>query len=134
MFRLLFAFISMNSIKVGNFSKELDKLILVGGIVGIAIVNRNGLTILSNLPRNIDERKFGAMAATMFGAMETAISTFSDKLVNITVEFNDYQLIIFGVDEAVIIVSFVDINLDLGLIFIEIEECLKNLQNYMKGD
>jgi len=124
----------MNSIKVGNFSKELDKLILVGGIIGIAIVNRNGLTILSNLPRSFDERKFGAMAATMFGAMETAISTFSDKLVNITVEFNDYQLLIFGVDEEVIIVSFVDINLDLGLIFIEIEECLKNLQNYTKDD
>ena len=124
----------MNSIKVGNFSKELDKLILVGGIIGIAIVKRNGLTILSNLPRNFDERKFGAMAATMYGAMETAISTFSDKLVNITVEFNDYQLIIFGVDEEIIIVSLVDINLDLGLIFIEIEECLKNLQNYTKGD
>ena len=124
----------MNSIKVGNFSKELDKLLLVGGIIGIAIVNRNGLTILSNLPRNFDERKFGAMAATMYGAMETAISTFSDKLVNITVEFNDYQLIIFGVDEEIIIVSLVDINLDLGLIFIEIEECLKNLQNYTKGD
>ncbi|MFX0020546.1 MAG: roadblock/LC7 domain-containing protein [Promethearchaeota archaeon] len=124
----------MNSITIENFNKELDKLILVGGIIGIAIVNRNGLTILSNLPRNIDERKFGAMAATMFGAMETAISTFSDKLVNITVEFNDYQLIIFGVDEEVIIVSLVDINLDLGLIFIEIEECLKNLQNYTKCD
>lgn len=124
----------MNSIKVGNFSKELDKLIVVGGIIGIALVNRNGLTILSNLPRNIDERKFGAMAATTFGAMETAISTFSDKLVNITIEFNDYQLIIFGVDEEVIIVSLVDINIDLGLIFIEIEECLKNLQNYTKGD
>ncbi|MFX1494472.1 MAG: roadblock/LC7 domain-containing protein [Promethearchaeota archaeon] len=124
----------MNSIKVEHFSKELDKLILVGGIIGIAIVNRNGLTILSNLPRNIDERKFGAMAATMFGAMETAISTFSDKLINITVEFNDYQLIILGVDEEVIIVSLVDINIDLGLIFIEIEECLKNLQNYKKSD
>jgi predicted regulator of Ras-like GTPase activity (Roadblock/LC7/MglB family) len=124
----------MNSIKVGNFSKEIDKLILVGGIIGIAIVNRNGLTILSNLPRNFDERKFGAMAATIFGAMETAISTFSDKLFNITVEYNDYQLIIFGVDEEVIIVSFVDINIDLGLIFIEIEECLKNLQNYKKRD
>ncbi|MFX0024830.1 MAG: roadblock/LC7 domain-containing protein [Candidatus Hermodarchaeota archaeon] len=124
----------MNSIKVGHFSKELDRLIVVGGIIGIAIVNRNGLTILSNLPRNIDERKFGAMAATMFGAMETAISTFFDKLINITVEFNDYQLIIFGVDEEVIIVSLADINIDLGLIFIEIEECLKNLQNYTKGD
>jgi len=124
----------MNSITIGNFNKELDKLILVDGIIGLAIVNRNGLTILSNLPRNIDERKFGAMAATMFGAMETAISTFSDKLVNITVEFNDYQLIIFGVDEEVIIVSLADSNIDLGLIFIEIEECLKNLQNYMKSD
>ncbi|MFW9946718.1 MAG: roadblock/LC7 domain-containing protein [Candidatus Odinarchaeota archaeon] len=134
MFILVFAFISMNSIKVEHFSKELDKLILVGGFIGIAIVNRNGLTILSNLPRNIDERKFGAMAATMFGAMETAISTFSDKLINITVEFNDYQLIILGVDEEVIIVSLVDINIDLGLIFIEIEECLKNLQNYKKSD
>ncbi len=124
----------MNSIKVENFSKELDKLILVGGFIGIAIVNRNGLTILSNLPRNFDELKFGAMAATMFGAMETAISTFSDKLVNITAEFNDSQLIIFGVDEEVIIVSLVDLNIDLGLIFIEIEECLKNLQNYRKRD
>lgn len=124
----------MNSIIIENFNKELDKLILVGGIIGLAIVNRNGLTILSNLPRNIDERKFGAMAATMFGAMETAISTFSDKLVNITVEFNDTQLIIFGVDKEVIIVSLVDLNIDLGLIFIEIEECLKNLQNYTKGD
>jgi len=123
----------MNSIAIGNFNKELDKLILVGGIIGVAIVNRNGLTILTNLSRNIDDRKFGAMAATMFGAMETAISTFSDKIVNITVEFNDYQLIISGVDEEVIIVSLVDLNVDLGLIFIEIEECLKNLQK-MKGD
>ncbi|MGB5910257.1 MAG: roadblock/LC7 domain-containing protein [Promethearchaeia archaeon] len=123
----------MNSIAIGNFNKELDKLILVGGITGVAIVNRNGLTILTNLSRNIDDRKFGAMAATMFGAMETAISTFSDKLVNITVEFNDYQLIIFGIDEEVIIISLVDLNVDLGLIFIEIEECLKNLQN-MRGD
>ncbi|MFX0140314.1 MAG: roadblock/LC7 domain-containing protein [Candidatus Hodarchaeota archaeon] len=134
MFITVFTFISMNSIAIGNFNKELDKLILVGGIIGTAIVNRNGLTILSNLPRNIDERKFGAMAATMFGAMETATSTFSDKLINITVEFNDYQLIIFGVNEEVIIVSLVDVNIDLGLIFIEIEECLKNLQNYTKRD
>jgi predicted regulator of Ras-like GTPase activity (Roadblock/LC7/MglB family) len=59
----------MNSIAIGNFNKELDKLILVGGIIGVAIVNRNGLTILTNLSRNIDDRKFGAMAATMFGAM-----------------------------------------------------------------
>jgi len=124
----------MNSISLENLHKELGKLELVNGIIGVAIVNRNGLTIISNLPRNIDERKFGAMAATTFGAMESAISTIIDKLINITVEYNDYQLIMLSLDEDAIIVSLVDLNIDLGLIFIEIEECLKKIKNFMKGD
>ncbi|MFW9771882.1 MAG: roadblock/LC7 domain-containing protein [Candidatus Heimdallarchaeota archaeon] len=124
----------MNSISLENLSKELEKLELVTGIIGAAIVNRNGLTIISNLPRNIDDRKFGAMAATTFGAMESAISTIDDKLVNITVEYIDYLLVMLSIDENTIIVSLVDRNIDLGLIFIEIEECLKKVKSYMKGE
>ncbi|MFX1413076.1 MAG: roadblock/LC7 domain-containing protein [Promethearchaeota archaeon] len=124
----------MNSISLENLSKELEKLELVTGIIGAAIVNRNGLTIISNLPRNIDDRKFGAMAATTFGAMESAISTIDDKLVDITVEYIDYLLVMLSIDENTIIVSLVDRNIDLGLIFIEIEECLKKVKSYMKGE
>lgn len=124
----------MNSISLENLGKELEKLELVNGIIGAAIVNRNGLTIISNLPRNIDNRKFGAMAATTFGAMESAISTIDNTVVNITVESIDYLLIMLSVDENTIIVSLVDRNVDLGLIFIEIEECLKKVKSYMKGE
>jgi predicted regulator of Ras-like GTPase activity (Roadblock/LC7/MglB family) len=124
----------MNSISLENLRKELEKLELVSGIIGAAIVNRNGLTIISNLPRNIDDRKLGAMAATTFGAMESAISSIVDKLINITVEYTDYQLIMLALDESILIVSLVDLNIDLGLIFIEIEECLKKIKNYMKGE
>jgi predicted regulator of Ras-like GTPase activity (Roadblock/LC7/MglB family) len=46
----------MESLKTESVNKELDKLELVNGIIGTAIVNRNGLTIISRLPRYVEER------------------------------------------------------------------------------
>lgn len=122
----------MNSLKVQNLHKELEKLEGISDIVGTALVNRNGLLIASKLPRDIDDRKFCAMAATMFGAIETAASTIGSKFVeNLTVEFNDFQLIIMGADEQLILVSLLNLNTNLGLIFIEIEETIKNVKKIL---
>ncbi len=118
----------MNKLEVQNIDKELQKLENLGGIVGNAIVKRNGLLISSKLPRDIDERKFGAMAATMYGAIETAVSTLKRNQINyLTVEFNEFQLIILEINENIIIVSLMDSNIDLGLTLIEIEESIKNI-------
>jgi len=124
----------MDSIKIEKISKELDKLELVAGIIGTAIVNRNGLIILTRLPRQIEERKFGAMAATMFGAMETATTTLNSKLLNLTVEFDDLQLIILAGNNNIIIVALIELNIDLGLIFVEIEESIKYFKDLLKGE
>lgn len=119
----------MNSIKIQHLSKELEKLEEIGDIIGTAIVNRNGLLIASKLPRDIEDRKFCAMAATMFGAIETAASTLGSNLINnLTVEFNDFQLIIMPTNEQAILVSLLNLNSNLGLILIEIEEVIKNLK------
>jgi len=122
----------MNSLKVQNLHKELEKLEGISDIIGTALVNRNGLLIASKLPRDIDDRKFCAMAATMFGAIETAASTIGSKFVeNLTVEFNDFQLIIMGADEQLILVSLLNLNSNLGLIFIEIEETIKSVKKIL---
>jgi len=122
----------MNSLKVQNLHKELEKLEGISDIIGTALVNRNGLLIASKLPRDIDDRKFCAMAATMFGAIETAASTLGSKFVdNLTVEFNDFQLIIMGADEQLILVSLLNLNTNLGLLFIEIEETIKNVKKIL---
>lgn len=122
----------MNSLKVQNLHKELERLEDISDIIGTALVNRNGLLIASELPRDIDDRKFCAMAATMFGAIETAASTLGSKYVdNLTVEFNDFQLIIMGADEQLILVSLLNLNTNLGLIFIEIEETIKNVKKIL---
>lgn len=122
----------MEPLKTESVNKELNKLKLVNGIIGTAIVNRNGLTIISKLPRYVEERKFGAMAATLFGAMETAITTLQDQIVNLTVEFNDYQLIVFIVSTEIVFAAVLELDIDLGLLLIEVEECVKNIKNILK--
>ena len=122
----------IESPKIDDITRELDKLELVNGIIGTAIVNRNGLTIISGLPRDIDNRKFGAMAATMFEAMETATNTLKDIVLNLTVEFDDYQLIVYVLNAEVIFVSLLELNIDLGLVLIEIEECTKIIHKFLE--
>ena len=122
----------IESPKIDDITRELDKLELVNGIIGTAIVNRNGLTIISRLPRDIDNRKFGAMAATMFEAMETATSTLKDKVINLMVEFDDYQLIVYVLNAEIIFASLLELNIDLGLVLIEIEECTKIIHKFLE--
>ena len=117
----------MSSLNTHLLSKELDKLDLIIGLIGTAIINRNGLTVISRLPREIDERKFGAMAATLLGAMEAASTTLNDDVISLTVEFEEYQLIVLAVNSDIILASLINVGIDLGLILIEIEEFIKKI-------
>jgi len=122
----------MNKLEIQGIDKELEKLGGISDIIGTALVNRNGLLVSSRLPRDVDDRKFCAMAATMFGAIETAASTIgSNKVDNITVEFSDFQLIIMETNENMILVSLLNLNINLGLLFIEIEEGVKNIKKIL---
>jgi predicted regulator of Ras-like GTPase activity (Roadblock/LC7/MglB family) len=124
----------IKSPKIDLVKREIDKLELVNGIIGNAIVNRNGLTIISRLPRDIDNRKFGAMAATMFEAMETASTTLNDEVINLTVEFDEYQLIVYEINTEIIFAVLLELNIDLGIVLIEIEECTKIINKLVEAE
>lgn len=124
----------MDSIQNELLSEELIKIESISGIIGTVLANRNGLTITSQVPRSFNEKKIGALAATMFEAMETAIEELSEHIVNITVEYDDYQIIVMGATNQVILVVFLEYNIDLGIALIEIEESLKNIQDLFKDD
>jgi len=118
---------------VKNLNKELERLENFGEIIGSAIVNRNGLLISSRLPREIDGRKLASMAAIMYAGIETATSSFkANELRNLTVDYQDYKLTVITVNDDIILVSLFDIDANLGLIFIEIEECIKNVKEIIK--
>lgn len=119
----------MDELGFQSLNNELEKLESFSGIIGSAIVNRNGLLISSRLPRDIDERKFATMSAIIYESIETVVSTLNEnQIVHLTVEFNEYQLIIVEVDESRIFVSLMDLDVNFGLILIEIEESIKKLK------
>ncbi|MFX0005359.1 MAG: roadblock/LC7 domain-containing protein [Promethearchaeota archaeon] len=122
-----------DKVVIESINKELERLEHLGEIIGTAVVKRNGLLVSSRLPRDIDDRKLSALSATMFEGIETATSSFeNNQIKNITVEYLDYQLIVVGVNDKIILVSLSEINANLGLIFIEIEESIKNIKQIIE--
>ena len=124
----------MDALKIESLNRELRELEMRSGITGSAIVNRNGLLITSRLPRDMDKRKIGAIAATMFGAIETASTALkeNEKVYCLTIELDEYQLIVLNASSDIIFALLIDLNVNLGLILIEIEETLKKIKNIVK--
>jgi len=125
----------MHSFNIERIERELTELHDRSGVIGTAIVNRNGLLITSRLPRDIESRKFSAMAATMFGAIEVSATVIGKKKVNnLTVELNDCQVIMMDINEQLIVITILDLNINLGLILIEIEQTIERLNEICEGE
>ena len=125
----------MNSEAIESVDEELRKLEKFGsGIIGNAIVSRNGLLITSRLPLDIDNRKFGAMAAALFNGMETAVETLESKEIrNITVELDNYQIIALTINDQLFLVTLSEYSVNFGLILIELEEFIRKIKIIING-
>ena len=125
----------MRSFNIERIERELTKLNNRSGIIGTAIVNRNGLLFTSQLPRDIESLKFAAMAATMFGAIEVSAGVIGkNKINNLTVELNDCQIIMLDLNEQLIVITLLDLNINLGLILIEIEQSIERINEICEGE
>ncbi|MHA1106405.1 MAG: roadblock/LC7 domain-containing protein [Promethearchaeota archaeon] len=124
----------MDSIQIEQLTKELERLTGLESVLGSVLVNRNGLTITSRVPRTVNEKKMGALAATMFEAMESAIEELNEEIINITVEYDEYQLVVIGAKSQVILVAIIEYDIDLGITLIEAEETLNIIQDLIRDD
>jgi predicted regulator of Ras-like GTPase activity (Roadblock/LC7/MglB family) len=123
----------MNSYDIDLLKYELDRISSILGIIGCALVERNGLTITSELPRTLNEKSLAAMTATMFEAMESAIPNKEKIISNITVEYEDYEIFITKVNDQVLFIGLIEHNIDLGLILIEIEEFVDKISQFLEN-
>ncbi len=104
-------------------------------ILGTAIVNRNGLLQTARVPRNIDEKRFGALSATLFEAIEKSAEFIKNMpMNNLTIEYNDCQLIIIGINEELIIVALFELDINLGIMLIELDEIIQEINEALEGD
>ena len=124
----------MSSKMINRLHEKLRSLEFIEGVIGTAIVERNGLLITSRLPRDIDERKCGAMAATIYNALEMAINSLKKKEIShITVELSDYQLIIMGSNNKFLLISLFELNINLGIALIEMEQIINKIKSIIEN-
>jgi len=120
----------MTPVNFKGMAQELLNLESMEGVIGSALVKRNGLLITSRLPRDIDDRKFAAMAAAMFGAIITAtLNLKKEKIVSLLVEYEKSQIVVLEIDAKNLIVALLELNINYGLILIELEEIVRKLKN-----
>lgn len=119
--------------KKENLEKVLDNLSTVGGIEGSAVVSRDGLIIVSNLPAAIDAETFGAMSATMTGAAETASSELKKGTPDrVLVESKKGKVISVSAGPTAILVALAGPDAKLGLVMLEISKAAKKINARLK--
>jgi predicted regulator of Ras-like GTPase activity (Roadblock/LC7/MglB family) len=113
----------MAETKGEKLTMSLKKVAAVGGVVGAAIVARNGLLITSELPRDVDERRLGAMTATMMGAVETTGMTLNKGSVRrVIAEVEHATIVAMGAGPKALIVCTAENSVNLGMLMLEMEE------------
>lgn len=109
--------------------KILSDLNNLGGIEACAIVSRDGLLMVSDMPKSVSAETFAAMSATMLGAAETATTELDKGLPSrVIVETKDSKLVCMGAGPKGLIVVLTEPIAGLGLILVELEKAVVKIK------
>ena len=124
----------MTETKSERLGMALKKVVAVSGVAGAAIVARNGLLISSELPRDVDEGRLGAMTATMMGAVETTGVTLSKGSVRrVIAEVEHATIVAMGAGPKAILVCTAENGVNLGMLLLEMEEQAMQVKTILEG-
>ncbi|MDI6855649.1 MAG: roadblock/LC7 domain-containing protein [Candidatus Thermoplasmatota archaeon] len=118
--------------KIDKLQRELKKLATIEGIVGSAIIARNGLIIAEELPEGVDERRVGAMAATLVASIETLASTIGKGVPKrVEAELERSSIIVSRLGHRALLLAILAPNANLELINSKLELTIKELNELM---
>ena len=123
----------MNKSKKGIYLSLIGDMKNAGDMLGAAVITRDGLLYVSDLPDDVDTETFAAMSAAMFGAAETAaLELRKSSVQRVIAEGGDVKLVSTSAGENVMLVSMVSNDSDLGLVLMETEKTAKLIQDVEK--
>ena len=111
----------------------LSDLRKVGGINASAAVTRDGLLIASDVAGDVDIDTFAAMAATMTGAAETAMSEVkAGNISRVIVEGESAKIIAMGAGSKALLIVLSSPETPLGLILLKMSEASKKIAKILE--
>lgn len=112
--------------------KLLGDLKKIGEIEALAVVSRDGLLMVADIPQNINSETFAAMNATMVGAAETVIFEMKKGTPDrVIVESNDAKVIVTDAGIKALLVVMTSPDAGLGLVLVEMERVAKKIKTLL---
>jgi len=122
----------MAKTKQERLEEVLQDLDRMSNIEGSAIVSRDGLVIVSHLPTRVVRESFSAMSATMLGAGETAMMELArDPPERVMVETKTTRMVVIGASPETLLVVLGRYNVNLGLLFIQMQKAVEKIKEIM---
>jgi predicted regulator of Ras-like GTPase activity (Roadblock/LC7/MglB family) len=84
----------------------LDKLLEDPGVIGCAVVRRDGIHVMDSSKRPVNQEIFSAMSAMLMGAAETALAELGQNSVSrIIVETGGMTMVVAGASAEYLLVT-----------------------------
>lgn len=113
--------------------KALTDLSRMGDLEASAVISRDGLLIAHYTPEGTHAETFAAMAATMMGAAETAMSELKKSVPDrVIVESSTGRLIAKGAGPKAILVVSVRPEAGLGLVLLEMDKTANKVKQLLE--
>lgn len=123
----------MPGTKEEELKKVLDEFETVGDVIGSAVVRRDGLMIVSGLPKETNSKAVAAMAAAIVGTGETASKELSiGELNQVVVESQKGKLISLGAGQDAIFTALVRDRANMGLVLMQMERASKKIMRIIQ--
>jgi predicted regulator of Ras-like GTPase activity (Roadblock/LC7/MglB family) len=112
-----------------RMEKALEELSHVSDIKAAAVVRRDGLVIIHNLPNGVDPKVVAAMTAAIVGTSEMAtIQLAQGRFQRAIIESDEGKLLSTGAGEEALLVTLVYPDANLGLVLMAMERTAKRIE------
>ncbi|MFO7792014.1 MAG: roadblock/LC7 domain-containing protein [Candidatus Saliniplasma sp.] len=106
--------------------KALDRM----GARGVAVLDKDGTHIASNLPGDISKNTFSIMCATVMGAAKTANSELDrEPLEKVTIESKDRRIIMINAGQKLVLSVIVSSKANLDRVVESVSKAAKEIEN-----
>jgi len=122
---------------VGTKEEELKQILEefenVGDVAGSAVVRRDGLMIVSGLPKDTNSKAVAAMAAAIVGTGETASKELNiGELNQVLIESKKGKLISIGAGPDAIFTAMIRDRANMGLVLMQMERASKKIMRVIQ--
>lgn len=119
----------------GTLDEALAQLRRLSEVLAVIVAQRDGLVIAANSSRRLEPRKLAAMAASIVGTSEMAVSELEQGAFReVIVQSDDGTVLGVGAGEEAILIALVKRDANVGLVLLSLKRSAKEIEGFLSTE